>query len=277
MSEARGEMKAGRQGRQFRGLAREKILRCLLLLGCVSLFVGGCATTRDPYEGLGVEDFWNGGVAAFDSEDWSKAIDYFTRMIETNAAHPNVPDARLYKAQAYEAREEFILAIGEYQLFLDVYFSNPRAAEASLGICRSYVELSPIPQRDQTDTERARDACGRTAIEFQGLTVGEEAEAYRKEMVARLAERAYQNADFYRNRGQLLSAVDMFDEVAERHWDTAWAPAAILARHRIYVELEWTEEAEEEALRLEFNYPDSPEAQLLKGEGSTPVTGAAAP
>jgi outer membrane protein assembly factor BamD len=224
-----------------------------------------------------VEDFWNGGVAAFESEDWSKAIEYFTRMIEMNAAHPSVPDARLYKARAHEAQEDFLLAIDEYQIFLDVYFSNPRAPEASLGICRSFVELSPIPQRDQSDTQRARDACGRTAIEFQGLTVAVEAEAYRMKMMERLAERAYQNAEFYRRRGQLLSAVDMFDEVATTHWDTTWAPAAILARHRIYGELGWAEEGEEEALRLEYNYPESPEAQLLREEGAATVTGAAAP
>jgi len=277
MSGARGEMKAGTLCRQFFGQTWERSLRVVLLLLIVPLILVGCASTRSPYDGMGVEEFWNGGVAAFDSGDWSRAIDYFDRMIDANAAHPNVPDARIYKARAYEERDEYILAIGEYQLFLDVYFSNPRAAEASLGICRSYVALSPIPQRDQTDTQRARDACGRTASEFQGLTIAAEAEAYRRTMVARLAERAYQNAEFYRRRGQLLSAVDMFDEVADTHWDTVWAPAAILARHRIYVQLGWTEEGEEEALRLEFNYPDSPEARLLREQGVTPAMGTPTP
>jgi outer membrane assembly lipoprotein YfiO len=253
------------------------ILRFLFVIVCAPLFVVGCATASSPYEGMGAEEFWNTGVEAFEEEEWAKAIDYFDRMIATNAAHPNAPDARLYKARAYEEQEDFILAIGEYQLFLDVYFSHPRAPEASLGICRSYVQLSPIPQRDQTDTQRARDACGRTASEFQGLTVAVEAEAYRGEMVSRLAEQANQIAEYYRRRGQLLTAVELFERMAATYWDTPWAPTAILARYRIYEELEWNEEAEEEALRLEYNYPESPEASVLREERSASETDSAEP
>lgn len=277
MSKVWGEMRAGRRGKGFSRSVRARIRRCALLIGCMPLFLGGCASSGSPYDGMGVEEFWTAGVAAFEAEDWSKAIDYFDRMIDANAAHPNVPDARMYKAQAYEEREEFILAEQEYQIFLDVYFSSPRAPEASLGICRTFVRRSPIPQRDQTETQRARDACTRTALEFQGLTVAEEAQAYRDQMISKLAERAYQDAEFYRRRGQLLSAVDMFEAVATTHWDTAWAPASMLARYRIYEELEWTEEADEEALRLEFNYPDSPEAKLLAEERAAPEASAATP
>lgn len=259
-------MKAGREELTDSGRAVRGRFRAFVLSMAAPFLLVGCASSGSPYDSMGADELWEAGMEAFEEEDWTKAIDLFDRMIDVNAAHPNAPDARLNKARSHEENGEYILAIGEYQIFLDVYFSNPRAPEASLGICRSYVELSPIPQRDQSDTERARDACGRTAVEFRGLTVAEEAEAYRKQMVDRLGERAYQDAEFYWKRGQLLSAADLFESVAATHWDTPWAPAAILARYRIFQELEWTEEADEEVLRLEYNYPESPEASLLREE-----------
>lgn len=269
---ARGEMKAetreGGSRSQSRGFFR---LRRIPLGVIIILLFAGCASSGSLYEGMGADDLWAAGVEAFEEEDWSKAIELFDMMIQTNAAHPSVPDARLYMARAHEAQEEYILAIGEYQIFLDTYFSNARAPEASLGICRSYVALSPIAQRDQADTRRARDACGRTAIEFQGLTVAEEAEALEKQMVERLGEKAFQIAEHYVRQDLLLSALDPLEAVVTEYWDTSWAPKALLARHRVYLEMEWAEEAEEEALRLEYNYPESPEAAELRAERAAAV------
>jgi len=266
-------MSVVRQMGDRRQFQRGRFLRGIISVGATVVLFAGCASSRSPYEGMGADDLWNLGVAAFEAGDWSRAIDRFDLMISLNAAHPNVPEARIYKARAYEARQEYILAIGEYQLLLDIYFASPRAPEASLGICRGFVRLSPIPQRDQSDTQRARDACARTAFEYQGLNVAVEAEALRRQMVEKLAERAYQDADFYRRRSNFLSAADMFEKVAIDYWDTSWAPAAILARHSIYRDLGWNEEMEEESLRLEYNYPDSAEARELRGNRE----GAAAP
>ena len=258
-------MTAGRiEGEESRGPRGRSPGGALIL--ALALLSAGCASAGSPYEGMTADDFWAAGMAAFEEEDWAKAILYFDLLLQTNAAHPNAPDARFLKAASYEGQKDYIVAYGEYEIFLDTYYSHPRSPEASLGICRSHVMLSPIPQRDQTETRAAREACARTAIEFQGLTVAEEAEAYRRQMVERLGEAAYEIAAHYERINSYLPALEVYERVLTEHWDTSWAPKAMEARRRIYLELGWEEEAEEEELRLEYNYPDSEPARALRAE-----------
>ena len=70
---------------------------------------------------------------------------------------------------------------------LDRFPGHLRAGEASLGICRSYGELSPHTQRDQAYTLQAMSACQNVVADFPGTPWEMEAEEIWQEMNAKVA------------------------------------------------------------------------------------------
>jgi outer membrane protein assembly factor BamD len=169
-------------------------------------------------------------------------------------------------ARAYAGREEYLTAASEFELFLQLHPSHGLAPEASLGICQAYASLAPHPQRDQSYTVDAEEACGVTAFEFRGLSVAVTADSIRLAMIERLAEAAFQRAEFYERVNLYNSAVDYFEDVVARFPDSSWASRALLGVYHSYQALGWLPEAEETAARLLETYPDSDAAAELEAE-----------
>jgi outer membrane protein assembly factor BamD len=251
--------------RRVRKWMRRPISGRGVVLLLLAILTPACASV-DRYEGLDADDLYEMGVRAFEDEDWSLAVGAFERKLAGYPGHERAPEARMYLARAHVERNEFILAAAEFERFLQLHPMHGMAPEASLGACRAYEQLSPIAPRDQTYTIRAMDACYETTRQFLGLNVAVEAESIRFRMEERLAERIYQEGRFYQRRGGHDSAILVFEDVVREYPQTRWAPMAMLAMHRSYLELGWEEEASEEAERLLRLYPDSEAAGELEGD-----------
>lgn len=230
----------------------------------VVLFAG-CASAP-LYLQMEGDELWAEGVDAFESEDWDRAIQIFERFIAVMPGDSRGAEARMYTARAYGGRGEHLTAASEYERILQLYPSSGIAPEASLGICRAYAELSPIPQRDQGYTQDAVVACDQTAFEFRGLSVATEADSIRAVMVDRLAEADFQIADFYSRFGQPFGAIDYYRDVIDRYPDSTWAARALYGIYQAYRMLEWGPEAEEAAEELLARYPESEVAGIVRDE-----------
>ncbi len=242
-------------------------MRKVSLVGLAAPLLALACASQDPFAGYDVDQLWEAGSVAFEDEDWDEAILAFQRLTSQSPGHVRAPEARILLARAHEERDEFLTAASEYERFLQLHYNHELAPEASLGICQAYADLSPITQRDQVPTRTARDACARTVAEFGGLTVAEEAQEISGRMVDKLAQAAFEHADFYRWRGCLPCAVGYFEEgVVLQYPTTDWAPRALLAMYRAYQELGWAEEADETRDRLLFNFPESQWAAELQAE-----------
>jgi len=245
------------------------------LLALVALLVAGGCASADRYAGLDPEALFQMGQQAYESGDWSGAVDALERHLSQGTGHVRNPEARMMLASAHVERREYILGAAEYERFLQAHPNHGSAPEASIGACRAYEALAPIAPRDQTYTRRARDACFETVQQFRGLNVALEAEQIRFRMVERLAEREYQEGRFYQRRGGHDSAIVVFEDVVRRYPETRWAPMALLAIHNSYSALGWAEEASEEADRLLRLYPDSDAARELRADQGDQGAGSA--
>lgn len=245
-----------------------------LTLILFQLLLGGCASAP-AYLTMGSDELWSTGTRAYEEEDWDEAIQILERFISTSPGDARVPEARMDVARSYVGRGEYLTAASEFQRFLQLHPSHGLAPEASLSICEAYAALSPDPQRDQSYTRQAEDACAGTAFEFRGLSVAVQADSVRLAMVDRLAESDFEVADFYR-RISPNSAIQLFEDVVATYPETRWAPRALREMYRAYRSLGWDPEAEETAERLFDRYPDSNPAQELREEigataGDTPA------
>jgi outer membrane protein assembly factor BamD len=203
-----------------------------------------------------------------EQEEWNDAIPSLERFLFSYPGDARQPEARMALGRAHFAKREFITSAAEFDRFLQRYPNHGLAPEASLERCRSYVELSPVSQRDQSYTERAVDACRETINEFPGLSVADSARTLQRQMIERLAEREYQDGFFYERRGLFDSAIIIYQDLVDFFPQTSWAPRGLHGLYRSYRAIRWDTEAEQVRDRLLLNYPDSPEAEILRSQPS---------
>jgi outer membrane protein assembly factor BamD len=252
------------------------------LLLAASLFLGisllGCATVT-PYDGMSPDDLFQMGAEAYESEDWDDAIRVFERFIFDDPTHVQMVPARMYLARAYYNREDYLTAVSEFTRVLDRHPGDAMAPEASLGVCQSYVQLSPHIQRDQGYTDQAVSACQNVIQDFGSFEVSVQAETLRNQMQEKLAEKILSSGDFYFRRKMFDSAIIYFNQVLTTYPQTQTSAQALLYLYRSYTAINWDTEADDARTRLLRDFPDSEAAVEITtyGDGTGDVDGAGAP
>lgn len=245
---------------------RRGIMRASGWLLAIGLLLAGCGSRGPVLGDLAPEDLWERGVAEYNERDWEEAIRYFERFVLVGGADPRVTQARYYVAQAYFEDGQYVTAASEFSRLAGDLGRSDLADDARFGACRAYEELSPPPQRDQEYTRAAVDHCSSLVEYFPDSDFAERAQETVSRMRARLAEKLYGNADWYRRRRAYDSAIIYFDDVVNQYPDTVWAPRALLRLYEIYDTLEYEEEREATRQRLLQEYPESAQAREV-GEG----------
>lgn len=244
-------------------MIRSTNLRTWLL---AALLLAACGGPSNIYQGMDAPALFRMAEQEFEEEEWDNAIRTLDRLLLAYGDWERVPEARLMLGRAYAAKGEYMTAAAEFRRFLDRYPGHQSAADAALGRCRAYAELSPIPQRDQSYTMDALTACTNAVIDFAGTMQAEEASALSQAMRVKLAEKDYLTGDFYLRRDMFDSAIKYFEFVLERFPDTEWAPRALLGVYRANTEIGYDDLAAEARERLLAEYPDSPAAAEVRGD-----------
>lgn len=235
----------------------------LLFLGAMLL---GCASAP-PYQGMDADQLFEMGAAKYLEEDWDETIDIFERVITVDPTFDRLVEARMYLARAYYNRGDYITAVSEFSRIMDRHPGHPLAPEASMGICKSYVAQSPHVQRDQTPTVQAWTACQNTVADFGGQAVAAEAAELRDQMFEKLAQKRYEEGEFYLRRKVYQSAILYFNLFLDEFPNTEWVDDALLGLFKAYVGTGWDREAEEVRTRILRDFPDSEAAREIGSGG----------
>ncbi len=246
-----------------KGQRRGSLWRVFALVA--GLVLGACAS-QPPYAGLGANELFDWALEHYEEEEWEDATEAFERFIASHPTHARRAEAQYLLARSFLEQGEHLTAVSEFDRFLQRWPVHALTPQASLGVCEAYAALSPIPQRDQTYTQRARDACARTVSEFPNHEITPEAVAVRDQMTERLAEREYQVGRFYQRRDLHDSAILSFERILEQYADTEWAPRALLEMYHSYQAIGWNQEAEETREELLSLFPDSAEAREVQSD-----------
>lgn len=223
-----------------------------------------CGGSSNVYQGMDAPALFRMAEEEAAEEEYDNAIRTLDRLLLAYGDWSGVPDARLMLAEMRYEKEEYLTAASEYRRFLDRYPGHPRAPDAALGRCRSYTELSPRPERDQTYTRRALSECSNMASDFAGTPQAEEGAEHAEEMRAKLAEKDYLNGQFYLRRDLPDSAIKYFEFVLDRYPESDFAPRALLGIYEANTEIGYDDLADEARERLLARYPDSPAADELR-------------
>jgi len=237
-----------------------------LALLVITLATTACGAA-DPYRGIPADPLFARGQAEFEEEDWSNAVEILERVTLAFPDFERLADARFLLARAYYEDEKYITANQEFLNFLSRHPGSERVPEAALWTCRSVAAQSRIPQRDQSETERAAGVCQGVASDYTGIDdeVAAQAREIFNEMRSRLAKKAFDNGEFYTARQQWDPAIIYFEKVVEEYADTEWAPRAIVEIMEAYGQVGYEDEVQRWRERLLNSYPDSPQARAING------------
>ncbi|MFW6200013.1 MAG: outer membrane protein assembly factor BamD [Gemmatimonadota bacterium] len=234
----------------------------------LSLGLSACASSGGPYQGMNLDEVYQIGLEHLENEDWGDAIEAFETVVFGAEGLAEAGPARYYLGRAFFGDEQYLTAAAEFERFLERFPNHTLAPQAALGVCESYVALSPIIPRDQGDTERAYRECQAAALDFAGTEAAQEAAELRERMWQKLAEKVYHSGNYYFSRNLYDSAILYFEDVVENYSDTEAAPRALARMYEAYQEIGYEEEAEETREQLLRDYPDSEAAQGLDASDS---------
>jgi outer membrane protein assembly factor BamD len=238
----------------------------LLLLPLVAWACGGGANSR--YQGMDADALFRLATTEYEEGDHDNAIEALDRLLISFGNWARVAEARLMLGDAYFAKEEYLTARSEYQRFLDRHAGHPRSPDAALGMCRSLARLAPVPQRDQSYTQEAIAVCRNVVIDYSGLPQATEAAEISNELRKVLAEKEFNNGEYYFKRKLYDSAIIYWGFAANLYPETEWAPRALLGIYRANSEIGYDDLAEEAREQLLSRYPESEAAAEVRGNGS---------
>jgi outer membrane protein assembly factor BamD len=242
-----------------------RLLRTICLLPVLALSLGGCAARGAGLEQLDEEALFQHGMERLQNRKWSDAISAFERFTLTHPNHPRAAEARFRLGDAYFGRGEYVTAAMEYNRLASEFPAGPWADDARFGVCRAYYELSPAPPRDQEYTATAVDHCRSLVSYYPDSDFVPSAQEMIDELVDRLAQKEYDNAEYYFRRRAYHSANIYYEWVVENYTATEWAPRALLRLHESYTRLGYEQEARDARERLLREFPSSPQARQLNG------------
>ena len=178
----------------------------MVVSACSSSGRGAIPTgTPDPDRFL-----YEQGTNALNEKKWLTAREYFRRVIDSFSQSAYRPDAKLGVGDTYLGEgsgEALVLAINEFQEFLQFYPTHARADYAQYRLGFAHHKQMRAPQRDQTETLNA-------VREFELFVSRYPNSSLLPEARARLREA--------RDR---LSMADL--EVGKQYYRIRWFPGAI--------------------------------------------------
>ena len=202
-------------------------------LVAVSALSAGCGSgTVAPNS---AQEAYDRGVAAFEREKYTRAIEHFRTALDFGRTSPLAADAQLYLARAYAEDGQHLLAGSEFTRFVEFYRTDPRVPEAAYERILAYAEMSPDHELDQTDTSRAIDFIRLFLAQYPENPSAADAQTLLAQLREKLALKRYDNGRLYERRELYEAAIVYYDSVLQQYPTSEWADDALLGSLRAQV------------------------------------------
>lgn len=211
---------------QRRSLLASSLVVCLAVVGCSG---SGVATADSP------EEAYQRGMRYFEEGDYGRAADYLKVVFDFGRTNEFADEAQVYLAQAYFENGQYLLAGTEFTRFIDLYPTDPRIEEAAVGRIRSYYEVSPTYNLDQTDSERAIAYIRLFMGRYPNSLFTEDVVAMLVELREKLARKQFQAGRLYERRKLYEAAVISYENVLSDYSTSPFADDALVGILRAQV------------------------------------------
>lgn len=248
---------------------------CLGLIAVAAL--GACS---DDDESL-VDDARPADAIFTDAEnlerrgDYERAAELYDDVERLYPYSQLAKSAMIRSAEASYKAQEYTSARLSAERFLDFFPSDEQAPFAQYLIALSYYDQISDVGRDQGDTIRARQALTELIERYPNTDFARDAELKRDLTVDNIAGKEMEIGRYYLGRGHYIAAINRFRTVVEEYNTTSQTPEALHRLVESYLSLGVTNEAQNAAAVLGYNFPGSDwyvdSYALLTGERLKPT------
>lgn len=156
------------------------------------------------------------GQAALKEEQWTRARQYFSELLESYPQSPLRAEAKLGVGDSYLGENNsasYVYALNEYREFLAFYPTNPRADYAQLQLAMVHFRQMLGPQRDQTETKAAIQELQTFVQRYPNSALLPEAKARLREATDRLSDSEFAVGMTYLRMQHFSGAYNRFKEL----------------------------------------------------------------
>lgn len=235
-----------------------------IALAALAPLVAGCGGKKDSDSETGadvapapVEQLYNQGVDALQSQRYTTAADQFA-AVETNYPYsPWTAHAQLMKAYAQYLQNHYTDAIDGLNRFIELHPNNRDTAYAYYLRALSYYEQISDIQRDQKGTLDAINALQDVINRFPDTAYARDAQLKIDLGQDHLAGKEMAIGRWYQSQHLYEAAIGRFQRVVDDYQTTNHVPEALARLTEIYLVLGLRDEARKTASVLGYNYPGS--------------------
>src|SRR6185312_4885524 len=253
-----------------------RLSRLTLRLGAVALVLGlaacGDSTKNQAYIEKPVDDLYNKAMDQLASDSPNAAAKTFDQVESQHPYSVWATKSQLMAAYALYQDDRFDEAILAADRFIQLHPGNRDIAYAYYlkAICY-YIQITDVG-RDQKITEQALRALEEVVRRFPDSKYARDAKLKLDFTRDHLAGKEMEIGRYYLTRKEYLEAMNRFKRVIDNYQTTTHVPEALERLVEINLALGLTNEAQQNAAVLGYNYPGSQwysdAYTLVTGEGS---------
>lgn len=203
------------------------VLLLILFMGTTLQF---CSSQKENLNAEDISETFERGLSYLEKENYLKAEETFTFIIYNDPGGAYADDAQFYLAETYFAREEFLLAISEYDRLIRRMKTSSYVEEAFWRKTEAYCELSPDYRLDREMTDKALRYLYDFVEIYPESKYVENANARIMEMREKLARKLLETAKLYDTLREYESAEFYYNSLMEEYADTKLYAAARLGK-----------------------------------------------
>lgn len=214
----------------------------ILMLGSIIL---SCSSQKETLDAQDIGATFERGMTFLEKENYLKAEETFTFIIYNDPGGAFADDAQFYLAETYFLKEEFLLAVSEYDRLIRRMKNSSFVEHAFWRKAEAYCELSPDFRLETDMTEKAIRFLYDFVEIYPESKYNEDAELRIIEMREKLARKLLETARLYDTLHEYESAMYYYDTVIADYADTKLHAAARLGKAGGFAMLEQWDEARE--------------------------------
>ena len=230
----------------------------VLLVTVLALAATACSKKREErFVALEVGTLYNNGIDNLEKDNYRLAAAFFDEVERQHPYSEWARRAQLMSAYSYYLFNDYDEAILAAERFLALHPGNVSAPYAYYLIAISHYEQITDVGRDQKVTEQAMSALQQVVSRFPNTAYAQDAQLKYDLTRDHLAGKEMEVGRFYQAQGEFLSALFRFRRVIDDFQTTTHVPEALHRLVEVYTALGITNEAQEVAAVLGYNFPDS--------------------
>jgi outer membrane protein assembly factor BamD len=243
---------------------RFPVRRLAIAVAALLPLLSGCGGKKDSDQENGtdvapapVEQLYNNGVDALQSQRYSTAADQFAAVEQNYPYSPWAVHAQLMNAYAQYLQNHYTDAIDSLNHFIELHPTNRDTPYAYYLRALCYYEQISDIQRDQKGTQDAMNALQEVINRYPDTPYARDSQLKIDLCRDHLAGKEMAIGRWYQSQHLYEAAIGRFQRVVDDFQTTNHVPEALARLTEIYLVLGLRDQAQKTAAVLGYNYPGS--------------------